>query len=84
MIKPDIDKYKVSDIVRIKLEAFSSERRNQYFKKYYNINYTKDKYKIINVSKHKTKPKQYKLKNTDNNKDLSKVFYYHDLLLVTE
>jgi transposase InsO family protein len=84
MIKPDKDKYKVGDIVRVKLEAFSSERKNLLFKKYYDINYTKEKFKIITVSKHKIKPKQYLLQSLSNNLKGKKIFYFNDLLLINE
>ena len=84
MIKPDIDKYKVGDIVRVKLEAFSSERKNLLFKKYYNINYTTEKFKIITVSKHKLKPKQYLLESLTTNLKVNKIFYFHDLLLINK
>ena len=84
MIKPDIEKYKVGDLVRVKLEAFSSERKNKLFKKYYNINYTTEKFKIITVSKHKLKPKQYLLESLTTNLKVNKIFYFHDLLLINK
>ncbi len=76
MITLDENKYQKGDIVRVKLEAFSSERKNLLFKKYYDINYTKDKYQILSVSKHKIKPKQYILKNLTSNLKVNKILFF--------
>jgi hypothetical protein len=82
MIKPDEYKFKKGTYVRVSLLT-EPEYKKDKFRKKYTDNWTKEIYKVVNVSKERNDSPiiQYRIADIDGNK-IDKIYYYDQLLEV--